>query len=97
MNNDQVNGEIHDKIKIIKIKTNRDLLSKKKILEEYGDVFDILGCLPGELLLEVDESVRQVQHVSREIPVAMKEEIMKKIEELIEQKIVANIINQLTE
>ena len=96
MNNDQVNGEIHDKIKIIKIKTNRDLLSKKKILEEYGDVFDILGCLPGGLHLEVDESV-QVQHVSRKIPVAMKEEIMKKIEELIEQKIVANIINQLNE
>ena len=87
MNNDQVNGEIHDNIKIIKIKTNRDLLSKKKILEEYADVFDTLGCLPGELHLQVDESVRQVQHVSRKIPVAMKEKIMKKIE----QKIVANI------
>ena len=91
MNNDQVNGEIHDNIKIIKIKTNRDLLAKKKILEEYADVFDTLGCLPGELHLQVDESVRQVQHVSRKIPVAMKEKIMKKIEELIEQKIVANI------
>ena len=87
MNNDQVNGEIHDNIKIIKIKTNRDLLSKKKILEEYADVFDTLGCLPGELHLQVDESVRQVQHVSRKIPVAIKEKIMKKIE----QKIVANI------
>ena len=87
MNNDQVNGEIHDNIKIIKIKTNRDLLAKKKILEEYADVFDTLGCLPGELHLQVDESVRQVQHVSRKIPVAIKEKIMKKIE----QKIVANI------
>ena len=87
MNNDQVNGEIHDNIKIIKIKTNRDLLAKKKILEEYADVFDTLGCLPGELHLQVDESVRQVQHVSRKIPVAIKEKSMKKIE----QKIVANI------
>ena len=40
-----------------KIKTNGDLLSKKKILEEYGDVFDTLGCLPGELYLEVDKSI----------------------------------------
>ena len=91
MNNDQVNGEIHDNIKVIKIKTNRDQLSKKKTLEEYGDVFNTLGCFPGELRLQVDDSVRQVQHVSRKIPVAMKEKIMKKIDELIEQKIVANI------
>ena len=32
--------------KITKRKTNGDLLSKKKILEEYGD-FDTLGCFPG--------------------------------------------------
>ena len=83
----QVNDEMHD-IKITIRKTNGDLLSKKKILEEYGDVFDTLGCVPGELHLEVDKSIRLVQHVPQKIPVAMKEEI---IDELIEQKIVANV------
>ena len=44
-------------IKMTKIKANGDLLSKKKILEEYGDAFNTLGCLPGELHLEVDKSI----------------------------------------
>ena len=95
INNDQVNDEIPD-IKITKRKTNWDLLSKKKILEEYGDVFDIFGCLPGELHLEVDKGTRPVQHVPQKIPVAMKAEIMKKTDELIEQKIVAKA-NELTD
>ena len=76
VNNDQVNDEIHD-IQITKTKTNVDLLSKRKILEECGDVFDTFGCLPGGLHLEVDKSIRPVQHVVRKIPVAVKEEIMK--------------------
>ena len=85
VNNDQENDEIHG-VKIAKRKTNRDLLSKKKILEEYGDVVETLGCFPGELHLEVDKRIRPVQHVKRKIPVTMKEEIMKKIDELIKQK-----------
>ena len=55
VNNDQVNDKIHG-IKITKRKTNRDLLSMKKILGEYGDVFDVFGCLPKKLHLEVDQS-----------------------------------------
>ena len=66
--------------KITKRKTNGDLLSKKKILEKYGD-FDTLGCFPGYLHLEVDKSITSAQHVPRKIPVAMKEEIMKKVDE----------------
>ena len=85
VNNDQENDEIHG-VKIAKRKTNRDRLSKKKILEEYGDVVETLGCFPGELHLEVDKRIRPVQHVKRKIPVTMKEEIMKKIDELIKQK-----------
>ena len=90
LNNDQVNDEIHG-IKITKRKTNGGLLSKKKILEEYGDVFDTIGCLPGELHLEVDKSIRSVQHVPRKIAVAIKEEIMKKIDKSIDLKIVAKV------
>ena len=85
VSSEQVNDDIHC-IKIPKRKTNGDLLSKKKILEEYGDVFDTLECLPGELHLEVHKSIQKVQHVAWKIPVAMKEEIIKKIDRLIEQK-----------
>ena len=95
VNNDQINDEIPD-IKITKRKTNWDLLSKKKILEEYGHVFDIFGCLAGKLHLEVDKGTRPVQHVPQKIPVAMKAEIMKKTDEFIDQKIVAKA-NELTD
>ena len=60
-------------------------------MEEYGDVSDTLGCHPGELHLEVDLRIQPAQHVPRKIPVAMKEEIMKKIDVLIEQKIGAKV------
>ena len=47
VNNEQeVDDKIHG-IKITKRKTNGDLLAKMKILEEYGGVFDTLGCIPG--------------------------------------------------
>ena len=79
VNNDQVNDEMHD-IKETKRKTNGDLLSKKKILEVCEDVFDELGCFPGEPHLGVDKSIRPVQHVPWKIPFVMKEKVMKKIE-----------------
>ena len=68
-----------------------DLLSKKKILEEYGDVFDTLSSLRQEPDLEVEKSIQPVQYMPQKIPVPMSGEIMKKIDELIEQKIVAKV------
>ena len=68
-----------------------DLLSKKKILEEYGDVFDTLSFLRQEPDLEVEKSIQQVQYMPQKMAVPMSEEIMKKIDELIEQKIVAKV------
>ena len=68
-----------------------DLLSKKKILEEYGDVFDTLSFFRQEPVLKVEKSIHPVQHMPQKIPVPMREEIMKKINELIEQKIVAKV------
>ena len=59
VNNDEVNDEIHG-IKIIKGKTNGDLISKMKILEEYGNVFDTLGGFPGELHPEVESSTARL-------------------------------------
>ena len=68
-----------------------DLLSKKKILEEYGDVFDTLSFLRQEPDLEVEKSIQQVQYMPQKMAVSMREQIMKKIDELIEQKIVAKV------
>ena len=60
-------------------------------MEEYGDVFDTIGCLSRELHLKGDKNIRAVQHVPQETPVAKKEETMKKIDELIKQKILGKV------
>ena len=83
----QIKDEIHG-IKTTKRKTNRDLLSKEKLLKVYGDIFDTL---PWKLHVEVDKCIGPVQNVLRKMQVAMKEDIMKIIDELIEQKIVAKV------
>lgn len=37
-------------------------LTREQILREYNDVFTGLGCLPGEYHLEIDKSVKPIQH-----------------------------------
>ena len=60
VNNDKVNYKTRG-TRLTKRKINGDLLSKKKILEKDGDVFDTLGCLPGELNLEEEKSIQPVK------------------------------------
>ena len=54
------------------------------IMDRYSDVFEGLGCLPGELHLEIDSSVSPVQHVPRKIPIAIKSEVKDKIDNMVE-------------
>ena len=42
------------------------------ILDKYSDVFEGLGCLPGELNLKIDSSVPPVQHTPRKVPISIK-------------------------
>ena len=60
-------------------------------MEEYGDVFDTLSFLRQEPDLEVEKGIQPVEYMPQKIPVPMREEIMKKIDELIEQKIAAKV------
>ena len=45
------------------------------VLTKYKDVFEELGCLPGEYHLEVDPSCRPVKHTPRRVPVPLKAEL----------------------
>ena len=44
------------------------------ILTKYKDVFEGLGCLPGEYHLEVDPSCRPVKHTPRRVAIPLKVE-----------------------
>ena len=47
----------------------------QSILDEYPDLFQGLGCLPGEHTIKLDPSVPPVVHPPRKVPVSLKEKI----------------------
>ena len=61
------------------------------IMTEYADVFTGLGCLPGEYHMEIDDTVKPVQHQPRRVAVALKPELQKKIDELERKGVLAKV------
>lgn len=66
-------------------------LTRSYITRHYADVFDGLGCLPGKYHLEVDPAVNPVQHLPRKVPVALKSEVMAKIDSMEKAGILAKV------
>ncbi len=44
-------------------------------MEEYKDVFEGLGCLPGEHRISIDDTVAPVVHACRKVPFALREKL----------------------
>lgn len=65
--------------------------SAKRIIEEYKDVFQGIGKLPGEVGLKVDPNITPVVHPPRPIPVALREPVRRKLQELEKQDIIETI------
>ena len=66
-------------------------LTLEYIVANYGDVFSGLGCLPGEYCIEIDKSIKPVQHQPRRVAVPLKSELKKKIEELEQKQVLAKV------
>ena len=52
------------------------------LYQSFSDVLEGLGCLAGDYHIEVDQSVRPVQHAPRRVPVLMKDKLHEMICEL---------------
>ncbi len=63
----------------------------KALIDKYPDVFEGLGCLPGELHLEIDKTVPPVQHVPRKVPIAMKSQVKDKIDAMVKAGVLAKV------
>ncbi|XP_063381956.1 uncharacterized protein LOC134668401 [Cydia fagiglandana] len=74
---------------ILSVDSHKDF--KTKFLEEYADVFEGIGCMPGEYRIALDDSVRPVVHAPRKLPVALKEQIKLKLDEMERQQIIAKV------
>ena len=63
----------------------------ENIFESFPDVFEGLGRLPGKYHIEIDPEVRPVQHGPRNVPVALKADLKKKLEELVAAKVITRV------
>ena len=70
-----------------------DLQARDRIIQEFYDVFDSIGCLPDEYTIHVDWTIPQVAHPPRRIPIAIKEKFKTELGALVNQ----GIISQVTE
>ena len=66
------------------------------ILEEYNDVFQGLGKLEGQYRIVTDESIKPVVHPPRRLPVAITEQVQRKLEEMAVYGIIRKV-NQPTD
>ena len=74
------------------VQTTETMLTKEVILEDYSDVFDGLGCLPGTYSIEIDKTIKPVQHQPRRVPVAQKAEVKAEIERLVTKGIITKVV-----
>lgn len=64
---------------------------KSSILDEFEDVFQGMGCLPGEYRIQLKDNITPVIHAPRKLPIALRDSVKQKLDELVEQGIIAKV------
>lgn len=60
-------------------------------MKEYADLFRGLGCFEDEYKIKVKENAKLVAHAPRRIPLAIKDRLKKKLNELVANKIIERV------
>ena len=87
----QLNTKITESTHQLLDSTVRQALSKQDLMNKYQDVFNGFGHI-GNAKIVIDPNVLPVQHSPRRIPVALLEDVKKKITELEEKGIITKAI-----
>ena len=61
------------------------------ILEEFKDVFEGLGELPGDYKIITDETVKPKVHPPRRVLIAVRPKIKEKLDELVQRKVITSV------
>lgn len=78
-----LSGTMCEKLGLITINTVNSIEdTDDPIIVQFRDVFQGLGCLEGDYHIEVDPSVKPVQHLPRRVPLALKGRLKAKIDDL---------------
>ena len=62
-----------------------------KLHAEYADVFEGLGRLPGQHHIKLDSAVHPVIHAPRRVPVALRDELKTKLDDMVQQDIITPV------
>lgn len=62
-----------------------------EVLENYQDVFEGLGCLPGEYHIEMKQDAIPKQNHNRKVPQSMKENLKIKLDTLVQKGVAAKV------
>jgi hypothetical protein len=65
--------------------------SSQKVIEEYIDVFQGVGKVPGKVALKINKDITPVAHPPRPIPLALREPVKKKLQNLVDTDIIEKI------
>ena len=64
------------------------VVTKESLLEQYPQVFEGIGCMPGNYHLTIDSSVKPVVHPPRKIPLSMKGKVKPELQRPTELEII---------
>lgn len=76
-------------LKLGLVKRMYEVNKEHNILKDYNDLFDGLGCLPGQHHIQIDHTVTPVVHAPRKIPVALRERVVKELQRMESMGVIA--------
>ena len=78
-------------VRQVNVTPNNKPMEKEEVLHEYRDVFEGLGCLPGEYNITADQSYTPVVHAPRRLPITIRELLQEKLDEMEADDIIVKV------
>ena len=84
-----LSGDACKKLKLVKrLHTIMQSPSGSELLSDCPELFDGLGCLPGKYAIKIDDSVEPVINPPRRVPVALRDRVIKELENMTQQGVI---------
>ena len=72
-------------------KPQTNVLTKDRILKDFSDVFEGLGCMDSLYHRKVDENVKPVIHPPRKVHVALRDRLKEELEKLVKKEVITPV------
>ena len=75
-------------VKLGLVKRVHEVKMENDILKEFEDLFDGLGCIPGQHHIQIDHTVTPVVHAPRRIPVALRDRVVEELQRMVKMGVI---------